>query len=354
MANRRATRLTFSSLEERLYLSATSLVPDLPVAATAQVATMTPGDSNTATLSSSTFLVASPQAVQATTTAATPTAAASHLSQFNGTYRGGYSGSVSVNTPLGSYMQNVSGAVQFKVTNGQVGVQLPFSGSGAISADGSGSASGSGFVGVPLSQVRFTVQLTNAGRGAVGSGTWYLTGDSVTGSGSWDASSESFVGPPSPSTFNLKSALKTLDNNVTSVLDATGQKYTRIYTDAHGNVLTFKETKDAKQPIGLCARYVRLALEAGNIGTTGYPETAREYGSFLVTHGFRALGSTNPKPQKGDIVVIQRWTGADGVVHEDGHIAMFDGKKWVSDFKQKDFWGGQVPRNTPHTFYRLS
>ena len=56
-------------------------------------------------------------------------------------------------------------------------------------------------------------------------------------------------------------------------------------------------------------------------------------------------------PKAGDVVVIQPYTG--GRTH--GHIAMYDGTSWVSDFVQNDMWGGPGYRkNQPSkTIYRM-
>ena len=46
--------------------------------------------------------------------------------------------------------------------------------------------------------------------------------------------------------------------------------------------------------------------------------------------------NTEYVPKKGDVAVIQPYPGGD----PNGHIAMYDGQSWVSDFKQRDVWGG--------------
>lgn len=87
---------------------------------------------------------------------------------------------------------------------------------------------------------------------------------------------------------------------------------------------------------GKCATYIRQALEAGGIDTTGRPVSAKDYGPFLTLKGFKRVEIKGYQPVSGDIVVIQSYTG--GSPH--GHIAMFTGVQWVSDFKQRDMWGG--------------
>ncbi len=95
---------------------------------------------------------------------------------------------------------------------------------------------------------------------------------------------------------------------------------------------------------GYCARYVRYALEAGGVNTNGRPSSAKDYDTFLLNKGFNKVSSLNYKPITGDIVVMEAFVGLKKV-HPHGHIQMFNGKKWISDFVQKDFWPGSDYRN---------
>lgn len=52
------------------------------------------------------------------------------------------------------------------------------------------------------------------------------------------------------------------------------------------------------------------------------------------------------QPMAGDIVVIQSYTG--GSVH--GHIQMYNGTQWVSDFKQSGFWPGSGYRKNEPSY----
>jgi type VI secretion system secreted protein VgrG len=83
-----------------------------------------------------------------------------------------------------------------------------------------------------------------------------------------------------------------------------------------------------------CAKYVREAIAAGGLSLTGYPLYAKNYGPTLVGAGFVAL--TSETAVKGDIAVIQNHAGG----HVAGHICMYSGTQWISDFKQRDMWGG--------------
>lgn len=82
------------------------------------------------------------------------------------------------------------------------------------------------------------------------------------------------------------------------------------------------------------ARAIRLALEAGGINTKGHPLLSKDYGPFLTKLGFSLMNPTNYVPKTGDIRVFQPYAGGDPV----GHIDMYDGRQWVSDFKEENFW----------------
>ncbi len=85
-----------------------------------------------------------------------------------------------------------------------------------------------------------------------------------------------------------------------------------------------------------CAFYVRVALKAGGVDLKDHPVSADHYGSFLQQSGF-ALLRPNPDPRynakPGDIAVFGRLTDKGN-----GHIQIFDGRHWISDFRQSGFW----------------
>jgi hypothetical protein len=51
--------------------------------------------------------------------------------------------------------------------------------------------------------------------------------------------------------------------------------------------------------------------------------------------GFRTI-STYESPQAGDVIILQPYEGGS----VSGHIAIFDGQEWYSDFRQRDMWAG--------------
>jgi uncharacterized Zn-binding protein involved in type VI secretion len=100
-----------------------------------------------------------------------------------------------------------------------------------------------------------------------------------------------------------------------------------------------------------CAQYTREAIEAGggNVGRTG---EARNYGPLLERGGFsRVAGSGDMdsyRPQAGDVAVFQSRVGTDNP----GHMQMYNGSRWVSDFRQNSFYPGNGYRGSSVVVYR--
>ena len=102
-----------------------------------------------------------------------------------------------------------------------------------------------------------------------------------------------------------------------------------------------------------CAKFVRLALEAGGVPTGGHPVFAKSYAAFLQLKGFETVGEVPPayRPLKGDVVVFESYPGGNPA----GHIQMYSGSQWVSDFFQTaPFWPGAAyeTHKTPYTILR--
>jgi hypothetical protein len=103
------------------------------------------------------------------------------------------------------------------------------------------------------------------------------------------------------------------------------------------------------QSTGRCANFCRRGLEAGGFDSRGRPTSAGDYGEFLTSRGANRIESAEYEPQAGDIVVFGKTAR-----HPHGHIAIFDGQQWISDFKQRDV----VPYRDrtsagPRAFYRF-
>ena len=91
---------------------------------------------------------------------------------------------------------------------------------------------------------------------------------------------------------------------------------------------------------GWCARYVRTAIEAGGVSTAGRPASAYLYTSFLPKIGFNLVTTlfgksaqaqwSSSDAKQGDISVMSHG--------QHGHICMWNGRQWVSDFFQNNMW----------------
>ncbi|PXH88173.1 hypothetical protein DMQ72_26805 [Klebsiella quasipneumoniae] len=149
-----------------------------------------------------------------------------------------------------------------------------------------------------------------------------------------------------------------LDKKVAvSVLNTQAQARAKI------NAENFKNGIDKKLKYGesKCARYVKKALIAGGASAKNSGiESAKNYGPWLLENNFKIVDSattvrtggvfTISGQQAGDVVVIQ---AAPHHVH--GHMAMFNGTHWVSDFVQeRGFYPAQIYRdqNIRYTLYR--
>lgn len=91
---------------------------------------------------------------------------------------------------------------------------------------------------------------------------------------------------------------------------------------------------------GNCANAVRIMIEKGGLSTAGRPVPAYQYVGFLPKIGFKHIATvtgkdaqaawTKSSAQPGDIAVM-----AHG---KNGHICMYTGFQWISDFKQNGMW----------------
>ncbi len=96
---------------------------------------------------------------------------------------------------------------------------------------------------------------------------------------------------------------------------------------------------------GLCAKYVRKALQSAGYRFTPNP-SAYQYATrgTLRKAGFVKI-SNRSKPQVGDVVVVSR-----SRAHKHGHISIYDGRNWVSDFRQKK--ANPYRKSYPYTTWR--
>lgn len=110
---------------------------------------------------------------------------------------------------------------------------------------------------------------------------------------------------------------------------------------------------------GRCARAVRQAINAGHLATLNNPVSAADYRYYLPTLGFMVLNIEGYTPKVGDIAVFPAVPEA-GHVH--GHIAMYTGDGWHSDYIQdrkstdgkygKGFFANAIWASKPFTIFR--
>lgn len=67
--------------------------------------------------------------------------------------------------------------------------------------------------------------------------------------------------------------------------------------------------------------------------------SAKDYGSSLKAAGFSQLTADNGIYLPGDVVVINGFAG-----NPHGHMALYNGTNWVSDFMQRDLYPGRSYR----------
>jgi hypothetical protein len=116
------------------------------------------------------------------------------------------------------------------------------------------------------------------------------------------------------------------------------------YADAHAESGSIRR----------CAEYVRRAVEAGGI-ILEQTLLAKDYGEKLRKAGFLTVNALGYLPQIGDVIVFQGTSKST-----EGHMQIYDGTQWVSDFKQNDpLWPNSDPKSVwqtekpAYTIYRF-
>lgn len=101
-----------------------------------------------------------------------------------------------------------------------------------------------------------------------------------------------------------------------------------------------------RKSVGLCAMYIRKAMIAGGIPLQHLRGDAWHYKYILPILGFRETGNRET-PEIGDIVVFQPIEN-----RKYGHIAIWNGNQWVSDFKQKNMIPAKAYHKTKWQIFR--
>jgi hypothetical protein len=143
--------------------------------------------------------------------------------------------------------------------------------------------------------------------------------------------------------------------------DGSGSETTATTLSASPNMdkaVDYLEKDAEPKSIGKCATYVRRALNNGGfkVNPTKY---AKDYGPYLEKAGFEPIvSSSRPssypalgyKPQKGDVSVVQSYPSGNPA----GHMTMYSGTRWISDWPQRTFWANSHYRDygPNYTIYR--
>lgn len=99
--------------------------------------------------------------------------------------------------------------------------------------------------------------------------------------------------------------------------------------------------------IGYCARYVADGLEVAKYKFRRHGSAFQYQGATMSKMGFTQISTATPL-QVGDVLVVNRNSS-----HIHGHIQIYNGKQWVSDFKQRT-WRPYARNMPPVALWRDS
>jgi hypothetical protein len=98
-----------------------------------------------------------------------------------------------------------------------------------------------------------------------------------------------------------------------------------------------------------CAKFTMNAVDKGycDKSSVGHRKThAYQFGELLTSRGFSEVSTS--EDVAGDIIVFNKGEGA----YSSGHMEMFNGSEWVSDFKQASKYPSQNDRNWRNLGYK--
>ena len=107
--------------------------------------------------------------------------------------------------------------------------------------------------------------------------------------------------------------------------------YTSLYHYDKKKAAMYIRTHHLEKSHTCCAWYVMRAMQSGGCPIGILPAWAYKY--VLPIYGFEEVPKESYKPELGDIVVFKAVKN-----HQWGHIAMYDGNNWISDFKQRSMY----------------
>lgn len=102
----------------------------------------------------------------------------------------------------------------------------------------------------------------------------------------------------------------------------------------YGNKILLQKSK------GQCAKHVRLMLEEGGLNTLGHPIAACNYDKFLPKIGFINIITLQTRQKQLEFSKNNALPGDIAVMNHGkyGHICIWNGTNWISDFKQNNMW----------------
>jgi hypothetical protein len=151
---------------------------------------------------------------------------------------------------------------------------------------------------------------------------------------------------------NRTAQVEPVPDNPSTIPDADGQPETSASVLDKGQLAAWMDAHALARSSHHCAMYCRLGMEAAGLSTQDRPRSgdAGDYGPFLLRHGAQVVAKDSYTPQVGDTVVFDKTAQ-----HPYGHIEMYDGQRWVSDFMQRSFSPYRDAASTPpSTIYRLT
>lgn len=135
-----------------------------------------------------------------------------------------------------------------------------------------------------------------------------------------------------------------------AILGITFIVWSQSYTFNVAKATTHLTAHGRDKSIHCCAWYTMRALQAGGCPAIILP--AQWYRYFMPLVQFEEIEATGYTPQAGDVVVFERPKGRSWkkISQWWGHIAMYNGEQWISDFKQRRM--NPYRTAVPHRIYR--
>ena len=126
--------------------------------------------------------------------------------------------------------------------------------------------------------------------------------------------------------------------------------WTQCYKFNIDRATTYLTEHGRNKSIHCCAWYTMRALQVGGCPAIILP--AQWYRYYMPLVQFKEIPKEGYNPQKGDVVVFERPSGRSWKKTSQwwGHIAMYNGEQWISDFKQKRM--NPYKQDVPYRLYR--